>query len=216
MTDLAAAWAALREAEQRASEADPAAARAACDRALAILGSDPAPAVRAVEVLLRALADLEQEPDVAAIRGVLGTLLAHGQWEAATTAHATLADHAARRGAFDEARACYAVAIGCAEAGGGRWIPSNLLRKLALAEIRAGNAAHAVDHLARALEKLKGVALLNARLVEAECMEALGDAHSALGDRAAADVHWRDAIARQEGLERGPAAAKIRAKLSAS
>jgi len=180
------------------------------------IGGDPAPAVRAVEACRRAMADFEKGPDIAGLRAVKDRLLALGLWEPAMSVHAGLADDAARRGVLSEARGLYATAIGCAEAGGGQWLGMNILRRLAIAELKAGLPQQAVDNLRHALDRLKSVKLLNARLVEAECLDAMGDGYAAMGERTRAEECWKDAAARQEGLERGNAARKIRAKLSAS
>lgn len=213
MSDDAAAWALLREAERHIGECEPAKALACLDRAL---DGAPGPAVRAVAAYLRAISDLREFPDYAALRAVKDALVEHGQWEAASGAHSQLGEDAVRRKDWAAARACYAAAIGCAEAGSARWIGCSLLRKLALAELQAGHPQAAIDHLSHALGRLETVKLLNARLVEAECVEAMGDCRAAMGDRAKAVECWTDAAARQDRLDRGTAAQKIRAKISAS
>jgi tetratricopeptide (TPR) repeat protein len=211
--DEAAAWTLLNEGRQHAATCETGKALECVDRALAALGDDPAPAARAVAAFVRALAPSDRNPDPEALRQVTGPLMAHGQWEAASIAQSQLGADAVRRGDLAEARIRYVSAIGCCEAAGARWTASAYLRKLALAELALGEKARAVDHLAHALQKLQGVALLNARRVEAECEDSLGDAFAALGDRAEAEIHWKSAMEREERLERVSVAAKIRTKL---
>jgi len=211
--DEAAAWILLNEGRQYAATLESVKALDCCDRALAALGDDPAPGARAVAAYTRVIAVDDRDPDPEALRRVIGPLMAHGQWEPASIAHSLLGADAVRRGDLQEARIRYASAIGCCEAAGARWTASSYLRKLALAELKLGEPARAVDHLHQALLKLQGVPLSNARRVEAECEDSLGDAFAAVGDRAEAEVHWKAAIEREEGLERTSVAAKIRAKL---
>jgi len=89
--DESAAWAALRDAQQFAGEAEPAKALACCDRAIAALGSDPAPAVHAGRDADPGHGGFRPGTDLAALRGVSGPLMAHGQWEAAASAHSLIA-----------------------------------------------------------------------------------------------------------------------------
>jgi hypothetical protein len=112
------------------------------------------------------------------------------------------------------ARRAYVSAVGCYEAGGAQRLGAVALRLLAMLEIRAGNPRGALTPLQQALRRLDGVPLLGARLEEALCVEALGDALAALGDSRAPE-QWRDALERQQRLERPQAVAVLQEKLAA-
>jgi hypothetical protein len=116
-------------------------------------------------------------------------------------------------GRLADARRAYALAIGCAEAGGARRLGASYLGRFARMEVAVGDAQAAVTMCHQAMRRLDGVPLMFARLDEANVMETLGDAWSRLGDRDRAAVCWRDALARQERLQRTNAVARLREKL---
>ena len=107
----------LDEARRKAGECDHVGALAACDRARAIRGSSGPWVDRALEVLLRAAAEIDRQPDPATLVPAAETLAAHGEWEDAAGAYGLLARAAAGRADLEAERRYLASAVGCAEAG---------------------------------------------------------------------------------------------------
>jgi tetratricopeptide (TPR) repeat protein len=204
---------ALEEARENLGRGSYATALELCARARAHLTPDGPPELRGLEVWLRTCAEVEREPEASQLDRAADGLAENADWEDAMGAYEVLATLAVRRGDIKEGRRRLAQAIGCGQAGGSRITAPSLQRRLAQLELEAGKPERAVVHASLALERLEGVLLLAARRVEAECVETLGDAHAALGDRTSAAACWRDAIERQERLDRHQAADKIRKKL---
>jgi hypothetical protein len=161
----------------------------------------------------------EAQPDAAAdevaLRPASDTLLAEGDWANAMYVLSILARLEVDRGEYGPARRDLVTAVGCAEAGGAEIYGPALLRRLAEVEMRDRRPAQAIDALHQAIRRLKGVLKLSARLEEARCLEALGDAWFALHDWDEAKTRWREAADRQAGLDRSAEAARIRAKFDA-
>lgn len=207
----------LAEAREKLKHGDAAGCLAACARARKALaggGARGGAALRALEAYLRASAEPDGLGDVAELRSAADVLAGEGAWEDAMHACGLLAHDAADRQDHAAVRVFLSRAIGCADAGSALWFGAALLQRLARAELRAGNAERAGRHASRARAQLEGVPGQGAQLTLAECLETLGDAHAALGDRAEADVCWRDALDREEALGRPSVAARIREKLS--
>lgn len=214
-TDIATAE--LAEAREKLNHGDAAGCLAACVRARKALAESSAPdgaALRALEIYLRASAQPEAFGDPAELRSAADVLAGEGAWEDAMNAWGLLAHAAADRHDHAAVRLFLSSAIGCAEAGSALWFGAALLHRLALAELRAGNAERAGRHASRARARLEGVPGQGAHLTLAACLATLGDAHAALGDRTEAEACWRDALDREEALGRTSVAAGIREKLS--
>jgi tetratricopeptide (TPR) repeat protein len=212
--DRAAAEAALEEARERLSQGDLGTARDAADRASQLLDAIPGvDELKAQAVLVRASADENYFPDGPRLAWAGDVLAGAALWRDALSAYFLLAREAGARRDSAAERRWLSFALGAAQAGGSVIYAPNLLRRLALVELREGNAQRAGELATLALERLKGVPALNARLSEAECLETMGDAWAELGDHSKAITCWRDAMERQESLERPRLAEEIRAKI---
>jgi tetratricopeptide (TPR) repeat protein len=216
MADREAAEAGLAEAQRCMDRGDEPSARAAAEHAARLLNGgdgDGLDDLRARSVLLRAAADEDGIPDAPRLAWAGDVLAGQALWKDAMSAYFMLARDAKDRGDAKSERRWLAFSLGSADAGGSMIYAPNILRRLALVELREGNAERAGELANLALERLKGVPSLNARLSEAECLETMGDAWADLGDREHAVTCWRDAMERQEFMERQPAVEALRAKI---
>jgi hypothetical protein len=155
---------------------------------------------------------LSERPDIGLARSAAETLTEAGDWEHAGYAWSRVARMAGTSDLAAARCACVS-AVGCYEAGGAQRLGAGALRQLAILETRAGSPHRALTPLEQALRRLDGVPLLGARLEEALCVEARGDALAALGDPRAPE-QWREALERQQRLERPQAVAALQEKLA--
>jgi tetratricopeptide (TPR) repeat protein len=213
--DRAEVEAALHDAREGLREGDLAGSRAAADRALELLDTTAeAGELRAQAVLLRASSDDDRiVPDAPLLAWAGDVLAGAALWQDAMRAYFLLAREAEARDDPGAERRWLSSALGAAEAGGSVIYAPNLLRRLALLELRRGHAQRAGELASRAFERLRQVPSLNARLAEAECLETMGDAWAALGDRGQALHCWRDAMERQRRLERHGAVDALRTRI---
>ena len=193
----------LDEARRKLADGDYAGALAACARAREAGGP---PELRALEVWLRACADVDREPDVAELSAAAETLVRASAWEDAMGAWGML-------GRLGKDRRAYSRAIACAEQAGSAVGLAGLRLKLGRLELGAGRADLALAQSERARQDVAGLLGMTVGWVLFEEAELRGDAHAALGDRAQAEQGWREAIALQERYERKAAADRIRKKL---
>ena len=169
-----------------------------CERALELLQMAPTPRTQGMVLLMRHWCAPEGESNARRIQRLvqaLSLLEHHEEPHWAAMAHRAIAGLLARNGRLGEARASLLQAIPLHEVAGSRLGAAAALRELARLELKAQHARLACAYLELALERLRGVPLIGARLGESQCYEGMGDAWMAHSDPEQARTWYEKALA---------------------